>query len=375
VTKLAFFLQDLAGGGAERNMLTLAAAFADRGYSVDLVLVRAAGPYLSEVPSNVRVVCLGTRRTRRSILALARYLRRERPHALLSALVHVNVAAVLAARLSGTKTRVIVTERNQIELGAAQDMSATVGLAYRSVSLIYPWADEIVAVSHGVARSLAVYSGLDERRIRVIYNPVVRPTLKAKARAALSHPWFADGEPPVVLGVGRLVEQKGFANLLRSFVIVRRTRPARLIILGEGPEQASLQTLADTLGLSTDVDLPGFVDNPYPYMVRATVFVLSSAWEGLPSVLIEAMACGTAVVATRCPSGPDEILLGGKLGEMVPVGDAKALAAAILRTLDRPPSPGDLQTRADEFSLERAVHQYEDLALQAGHSPTMRAAV
>jgi glycosyltransferase involved in cell wall biosynthesis len=364
-SKLAFFLQDLAGGGAERVMLTLAGGFADRGDDVDLVLVRAEGPCLADVPANVRVVTLGTGRTAYSIPRLAGYLRRERPQALLSALVHVNIAAILATRLCGRKPRVVITEHNQIARNAARARSRVIRFAHGAVSRLYPLADEIVAVSRGVAESLVAYSGLDERRVRVIHNPVVTPGLREKALAETTHPWFGAGQPPVVLGAGRLTAQKDFLNLLRAFAILRQERQAKLIILGEGSERAALQDAVRAFGLAEDVDLPGFAANPYAYMARAAVFALSSAWEGLPTVLIEAMACGTPVVATDCESGPADILLGGRFGDLVPVADPAALAVAILRTLDKPPSPRALRDRADDFSVERAVDRYADIALGA----------
>jgi len=361
--KIAFFLQDLAGGGAERVMLTLAGGFADRGHDVDLVLVRAEGDCLADVPSNVRLVTLGTRRTVYCVPRLARYLRRERPVALVSALVHVNIAAILAARLAGSRPQVVITEHNQIARNAARARSSAIRLAHHAVAWIYPWADEIVAVSKGVADSLTAYSGLPGRRVRVVYNPVVTPALHRKAAADPPHPWLGAGGHPVILGAGRLTAQKDFGNLLRAFSILRQSRPARLIILGEGPERAALQGLTGSLGLAEDVDMPGFAANPYAYMSRAAVFVLSSAWEGLPTVLIEAMACGTPVVATDCPSGPAEILVDPACGELVPVANPELLAAAISRALDKPPPPQVLRARAADFSIERAVDNYAALAL------------
>jgi glycosyltransferase involved in cell wall biosynthesis len=350
-------------------MLTLAAGFADRGYDVDFVLVRAEGPCLADVPANVRVVTLGTRRTAYSIPHLVRYLRRERPQALLSALVHVNIAAILAARLSGSGARVIVTEHNQVAANAAQAHSPMIRLAHHAIRWLYPLADEIVAVSAGVAEGLLTYSGLDKRRVSVIHNPVVTPALHDKALAAVTHPWFGPDQPPVILGAGRLTAQKDFVNLLHAFAIVKQSRPARLLILGEGPDRAALRDLIDRLDLAGDVDMPGFDANPYAYMARAAVFVLSSAWEGLPTVLIEAMACGAPVVATDCQSGPAEILVGGHLGELVPVADPASLAAAILRTLERPPSPQALRLRAHDFSIGRAVDRYAELLLVPAWSP------
>jgi glycosyltransferase involved in cell wall biosynthesis len=222
---------------------------------------------------------------------------------------------------------------------------------------LYPQAHRVVAVSHGVATDILHLYQLPTAKVAVIYNPVVTPELIARSWEAVEHPWLAAGEPPIILGVGRLTAQKDFATLIRAFARVRQHDEARLIILGEGEHRPILEQLIGELGLQAWVALPGFVENPYAWMRRAAVFVLSSRWEGLPTVLIEAMACGTPVVATDCPSGPREILEGGKWGKLVPVGDAVGLAEAICQTL-KEGSPSDLSIRASDFSLERAVESY-----------------
>lgn len=356
--KVGVFMQDLAGGGAERIMVQLAGGIAKHGVHVDLVLVRSEGPYLSAVPSEVRIVELGTRRTLKSIPALARYIRRERPAALLSALVHVNVAAILAARLAACGTRVVITEHNQITRNVANISDPAIWLAHRLVPWLYPCANRIVAVSRGVADDLSRFSGLPLDRIDIVYNPVVTPELHCRASEPVNHPWLVDNQQPIILGVGRLTAQKDFATLVRAFAEVRRQRSVKLIILGEGPERLGLEQMIVELGLQDDVDLPGFVQNPYAWMARASLFVLSSAWEGLPTVLVEAMACGTPVVATDCPSGPSEILEGGRFSPLVPVGEPVALAAAIVRALNSPMDADHLRRRAGGFTVERSVAQY-----------------
>jgi len=361
--RVTVFLQDLAGGGAERVMLLLAGGMAQKGVLVDLVLVRAQGPYLSSIPQGVRVIPLNCRRTLKSVWPLARYLERERPAALLSALVHVNIAAVLAARLARTATRVIVTEHNQISQNMAAGPKASVALAHRAVGWLYPWADRIVAVSEGVADDLSAFSGLARDRIDVIHNPIVTPQMLAMADQPPNHPWLTNRRADVILGVGRLNPQKDFATLLRAFALVRARRDARLIIIGEGGERAALEGLVAELGLADSVDMPGFVDNPYAFMKSCDLMVLSSRWEGLPTALVEAMACGTPVVATDCRSGPQEILKGGAYGELVPVGDAETLGAAMLRTLSEPRPGALLAERGADFTAERAVESYLDLAL------------
>ena len=376
--RISIFLAGLYGGGAERTMLNLAEGLARRGYLVDLVLAEAAGPYLAEIPSSVRLVVLNTRprraaRTLGSLPALARYLRRERPEALLSALHHANIVALWAWRLTafcsrngvpangtglrGTAHRIVIAEQNTFSLWSQQLPAHYRWLFLRLVRSFYPWADDIVAVSEGTADDLAQAARMSRERIRVIYNPVVTPELRRKARESLEHPWFMTGQPHVVLAAGRLVAQKDFATLIRAFRKVREVHPVRLLILGEGEERPALEALIGQLGLEQEVSLPGFVANPYAYMAHASLFVLSSRWEGLPTVLIEALYCGLPVVATDCPSGPREILQGGRHGQLVPVGDVDALAQAIERALVEP-APAPPRESWIPFEVEGVVDQY-----------------
>jgi glycosyltransferase involved in cell wall biosynthesis len=355
--RIAVFVPSLRGGGAERVMLDLAHGFAERGITTDLVLPQVEGPYLSEVRSDVRIVNLEARRVLASLPGLVGYLRRERPHALLSTLTHANLVALWARRLSGVATRVVVREANtltQVTRGAGRDRRRFLPFLVRR---FYPWADGIVAVSTGVAQDLETGSGIAAERMHILPNPVVTPELTSKAAEALDHAWFRAGQPPVVLGVGRLSKQKDFATLIRAFDRVRRAREARLMILGEGPERPGLEALVAGLGLSEQVMLPGFASNPFAYMARAGVFVLSSAWEGMPGALIQAAACGVPVVATDCESGPREVLQGGRYGRLVPVGDPAALAEAILTTLERPRTAVPFEA-VERFTRSAAVSGY-----------------
>lgn len=331
--RLAILMPSLGGGGAQRSMVRLAGGIADRGHAVDVVLGQADGHYLDEIASSVRVVDLRAPRMSMSLPALVRYLRTERPAAMLAALNYVNIIGLWARRLAGVRTRLVVSERNTLSVAVRQRSTWRLRLRPHLIRRFYRGADGIVAVSRGVADDLSRVTGLPRERIDVIPNPVITPALKAMAEADLDHPWMRAGEPPVAIGLGRLVPQKDFGTLIRAFARVREGRPARLLILGEGPERASLESLVAELGLGHDVQLPGWVTNPYPYLKRASAFVLSSRWEGLPGVLIEAMYCGPPVVSTDCPSGPREILEGGRHGHLVPVGDVDALAEGIERAL------------------------------------------
>lgn len=353
---LALFLPSLAGGGAERVIVDLATTLAAAGHRVDLVLARREGPYLADVPDAVQVVDLGTSRVAAALPALARYLRRRRPHALLSTLEHANVVALLAAR-TAPGVRVVVREANTapLDLGSDGGRGRVVGWLMRR---LYPRAHRVVAVSEGVARALRDGLGVPAEKVEVIGNPVVTPRVLAGADRAPAHPWFHDGGPPVVLGVGRLEPQKGFDVLLRAFAAARARHACRLLILGEGGRRAELEALAADLDVADAVALPGFDPDPFPAMAAAGAFVLSSAWEGLPNALIQAMALSTPAVATDCPSGPAEVTDGGRLGWLVPVGDAAALADAIVEALAGGRRPMDVDWRT-RYAPEGIAARYE----------------
>lgn len=354
---VALLLPSLAGGGAERSMATLASALAARGVAVSLWLGRAEGPYQAGLHPAVRVVDLGHDWLPAALPRLVRQLRADRPQALLSAMSHANVVAALAHRLARSRARLVLSER--IDFGALLQAQGGLPLAATRVlmRLTYPWAAQVVAVSEGVAADLHRLVPLPAGRVVVLPNPVVDDRLLARAAEPPRHPWLQQPAVPVVLAAGRLNAQKDFATLLEAFARLRRTRPARLLILGEGEQRAALTARAQALGVAADVALPGFEDNPFAAMRTAAVFVLSSRFEGLPGVLIQAMACGARVVATDCPSGPREVLQGGRWGRLVPVGDADAMAAAIGAALDDP-APPDVRQRAGDYRVAAAVDAY-----------------
>ena len=225
--------------------------------------------------------------------------------------------------------------------------------------MLFPEAAHVVAVSRGVARSVTASVGVPADKVTPIYNPVFTPDIVLRAAAQPDHPWFGRGEPPIILGAGRLAEQKDFQTLIEAFRRVSEKRPCRLIILGEGPKRGELEDCVRRLGLEDRISLPGWVKNPYAFMSRAALFVLSSRHEGFPGALVEALACGCPVASTDCPAGPAEILEDSSL--LAPVGNPEALAQAILRTLDRPADKAALRARAARFSMERAIEEYEEL--------------
>ena len=394
----------LKGGGAERKALMIASGLIRHGHEVDLVLERLVCDYPEELPPESRffylrrpgedahphtsreplpaapeprplfqgpypfrvryprlflasalswnqLPMLTSTRLPRWAAATAAYLERERPDVLLAMLIPSVAAATMAARAARRRVRIVGTLHNAVR------SRRWLSRARRS----YPGVDAAVGVSRGVAAELTEAVGVPAGRVHTIYNPVVSASLVRDADRPSGHPWLDGSGPQVVLAAGRLNKQKDFSTLLAAFAKLLARRPARLIVLGKGRLRATLTAQAEELRIAEHVDFPGFVRNPYAFMAKSSLFVLSSRHEGLPTVLVEAMACGCPVVSTDCPFGPDEILENGRWGELVPVGDAKALSEAMLRALDRPHPRDALRKRASEFGIDRAVTRYEAL--------------
>lgn len=356
--RLAVLASFSGSGGVERMLVNLIAGFVTAGREVDLLLIRDQGPHLAGLPPAVNRIPLGSNHSLLAIPALARYLRQVRPRALLAAKDRAGRAAVLARALAGVDTRLVLRLGTNLSASLAGRSALRRAWRYWPIRRLYPHLDHIVAVSAGVAADTATIAGLPREAITVIRNPVITPDLRQRATAPCPHPWFQGEGPPVLLGAGRLQRQKDFPTLIRAFARVRQVHPCRLVIIGEGQERPALTALIGQLGLANQVDLPGFQAQPLPFLARANLFVLSSAWEGSPNVLTEAMALGTPVVATNCPSGPAELLDGGRIAPLVPVGDVEALAAAILATLDQPPPPDRLQDVVADYEQAYSAQRY-----------------
>lgn len=358
---LVIYLPSLASGGVERLFVGLAPLFIEEGFDVTFLLHRLDGSFAPAIPPRVRLVTLGCNRTWGALLPLRRFLREANPDILISALPHNNIMALWARFLVRASTRIIVCQQNTLSIESRVQKNLT----YRLMPLLYRFflrrADGIVAASDGVAKDLMAIVNLPREHIATIHNAIVFPDFEKQMNAPIEHIWLQGDGPPVILGIGRLVEQKDFVTLIVAFARLARHRNVRLIILGEGPLRASLQTLAERLGVADRVSLVGFQKNPLPFLRRAAALVLSSRYEGFGNVVAEALACGTPVVSTDCPHGPAEILEQGRYGRLVPVGDAEAMAQAIGETLDQPLAAGFLRQRGHEFTAQRAAQAYGKL--------------
>ncbi len=356
--RVTIFISFSGEGGVERMVSNLIHEFVRLGHPVDLLLIKARGEHIKRLPQAVNIIKLGSDHSALTLLPLTRYLRKNRPECMLVAKHRAIVIAVLARMLAGVTTRIVGRLGTNLSRALEGKNSLRKWLWHAPMRKLYPKVDLIIPVSEGVLDDVASITGLGRDKLRVIRNPVITSEMYQLAEERIDHPWFVEGEPPIVLGAGRFTRQKDFITLIKAFAKVRQQRNCRLLLLGHGALQEEYQVLATELGVAEDISMPGFANNPYPYMKQATLFVLSSAWEGSPNVLSEALAQGTAVVSTDCPSGPYEVLKGGRVAPLVAVGDVDAMADAILATLENPPSRASLQAAVSEYTAEKSAYHY-----------------
>jgi glycosyltransferase involved in cell wall biosynthesis len=360
VPQVGFLIQDLEYGGVERCFLNLARGFVSHGVGARLYTVSDRPGALRKLDPRVKLI------------RLRAFSRRQRVWELATELTHLPPRFLLAAKDEDCDLALEVRSHTRpvIPVALVASLNFTAELdgrganpwqrwrRYRLLRSLYGRADRIFCVSRGVAQDLARILACDPTAFEVLPNPVVTPELADRSAQPLGHPWFAPGQPPVVLGVGRLSRIKNFSLLVRAFARVRGETALRLMVLGEGKQRGELERLAARLKVKEDLALPGHVENPYGYMHKASLFVLSSLWEGFGNVVVEALACGTPVVATDCPSGPAEILEDGRYGLLVPNNDELALAAAMLQCLRSPLPKAMFKEAVRPYTLENSSRAY-----------------
>lgn len=359
-------------GGVRQWALTMANALVARGYVVEMLSEAPVDRFVDEPLLDARVgrVVLG-----KGIAAqwrLIDYVRRYPGVRIVAALDHYNLAAARLKRLFGARVHVMLTQRENLSADRVWRKRFKYWRIAHQVRRRFNHADAVVTVSRGLAADLRDNFGVAQARLHVIYNPAFRDSFVQALAQPPEHPWLNDKRHPVVLAAGRLHYVKGFDDLVEAFALLRRSLDARLIILGEGRERPALEAQIARLGLQDLVSLPGRVPSTAPWMARADVYALSSRREGLPAVLIEALAAGLPIVASRCPSGPDEILDNGRFGRLVPPGAPAAMATALAEVLAAPREPDLLRARAQDFSLDRALEQYLTLWRQPAQAPSRR---
>ena len=348
-------MASLAGGGAERVMVSLANGFSASGRQVTMVLGNCSGPFHGEVASRVELVDLNRRHVSSALPKLAYILSRKRPDVLLSGLHVANLVALLASGMARPRIPVVVSEHSSMTHILDSRTTLRRFILWNAIRALYPRAARVVTVSHGAAAGLRRLFTTKPLSVEAIPNPIDIGNIRANAGdREITLP-----DEPLIVAVGRLAPEKRFDDLIRAFAIIRNNVPCRLRILGDGSERKTLEALGDQLGLSEALSLPGFRKNPFSMIQRASVLVVSSDREGFGNVLVEAMALGTPIVSTDCPYGPSEILEDGRWGYLVPVGDIDALASAIVKTLHRQPVPSaDLMRRSEAFDKSHAIKSY-----------------
>lgn len=354
MARIAFLIPDMGGGGAERVALSLIEGFVAAGHEVDLLLLQRRGALLPLVPGGVRIVDLAAPRLRHALLPLIRYLRAARPDAMQVSMWPLTIVGILAATLARTGTRVVTSDHSTLSQQYA-GRSRTLRFLRWSTAAFYPRAAAVIAVSQGTADDLAALSGLPACSIAIVPNPVPVPPPDPPADRATAPAW--KGVTHRILAVGSLKPEKNFALFLDALAQVDPALDWQAVILGEGPLRSALEEKARVLGLSERVAMPGFVTDPAPWYRTASHFVLSSDFEGLPSVLIEALHAGLTIVSTDCKSGPREIL-GAKGGLLVPVANTDALASALVAALQAPADPVRQRALGKIWSGATAVDQY-----------------
>ena len=356
--RIAIFISFSGQGGVERMINNLAGGFLGSGYGVDMIIARADGDHLAAIPAGVNQIRLGTKHTLTALPGLIRYLKREKPHVLLAVKDRAIRTAVVARWLSGVAVLLVGRIGTTVSAALVDRGPLRRWSWFKGMKLFYGRVDRIIAVSRGVAEDIIAITGMPSNRVVIVSNPVVTPRLNVLASEPVPHPWLEDPDMPVIMGAGRLTSQKDFGTLLRAFALVQESRACRLVILGEGKLRAELLSLADALGVGDLFLMPGFAANPYKWIARCSVFVLSSRWEGSPNTLTEALALGVPVVSTNCRSGPKETPEDGKYGSLVPVGNVGELARAIQDTLVNPLPQATLQNAVRRFTVEESVKGY-----------------
>lgn len=330
----------------------------DPQIKIDLLLIRDSSDFLKLLSPRVNQIKLGCKHSATSVFSIKRYLLDNQPDAILVAKERAGKAVLLARVLARSKAPVAL--RLGTNLATAMQGKSWIArfIRFRSIRFFYQYFTSIIAVSEGVARDTQVISGVPENKIHVIRNPVITDKLFTLSQVPPTHPWLVDKQCPVIIGIGRLTRQKGFDTLVRAFAQINNKILSRLIILGDGNLRQELIELAKELSISDRVDFPGFTENPYSYLKMADLFILSSRWEGSPNALTEAMALGTQIVSTNCPSGPFELLHGGDIAPLVEVDDVDALATAAIKILQNPLESERIKQAVARYRPEIAGREY-----------------
>ena len=366
---ILFVIPSFSGGGTERVLVNILKYIRRERFKPAVVVFNPENDYKEEIPDDVRITCFYKKRPLdffKLVFRLSRVIRSCRPNVIASFSHYANYLVIIAAKLSGNKSPIIISERTLLDKYLSHTNFKS--LKKLLIKYFYPKSSCVIAVSKEVKGDLCLHYGVLEGKCRVVYNGADIDNIRVKGEEAVKHPWY-QVDIPLIAACGRFTLSKNYPLLLNSFARVLKSVNARLVILGEGERKFEIEKLSRILGIEENVFFAGFQRNPYKYIAGADIFVMSSSWEGFPNVIIEAMASGTAVISTNCPSGPNEIINDGVNGFLVPVGDKTKMAEAILRLLEdqklRKRLADEGRRRAEDFRVEKMIAEYEDIFYQA----------
>lgn len=358
-TKITFALASLLGGGIQKATLQLIKQLLSNGYPVRLIVVNGDGPFRDEIPNECEFFDLKAKRTLYTTLKFGAILLKTRPLYLISSQTHLNTLLIILRIFIGYPRKLIVCEHIAFNENIVKSKNILERFRPLLMRLFYPLASNIVAVSTSVQQSIKKYTGI-KNNIHIIHNGVNINEITELSEATTEHPWLHQKDKKIILGIGRLTPQKNFAELIHAFSLLKGQQ-YYLIILGDGPELVQLKKLSFQLNVNTRVDFPGFIKNPFPFLASADLFVLSSKWEGFANVVLEALACGTPIVATDCPGGPSDILDGKSFAKIVPVNDLLKMASAIKELLTVEFEKSEIAVYAKNFNILNTSQNYLNL--------------
>jgi len=356
---IVLFIPSLRCGGAEKVFINLAEGLQQYNVKPIFFIADASGPFLKNIENKFSIINCNVKHVYQALPYLCSFIKRYNIPYLLSAMDHTNIISILAQKLVFANTKIFITIHSSLSQRLNNQSTNKERLLFKLTPFFYKYANGIIAVSHGVAMDLVRHTKMPRNKISVIYNPVISTDIYKLSNESTQHPWLKDKEKiPIAIGLGRLVPEKNFSSLIKAIYRVNKVVKCRLILLGDGEERENLIALIDRMGLNDLVSLPGYVSNPYAYIRRASVFVLSSIREGLPTALIEALALGVPVVSTNCPNGPAEILANGRYGILVPVDDIEKMSASIIEILTKRMNFFIPKDWIEQFTIDKVTQSY-----------------
>jgi len=360
-SKIALFSDSLQRGGAQRVMVTLASAFSEEGFDVDLILIKKEGFYRNELDKRVKILDLNKGNISSSFLSLARYLRNSKPSFLITSMDHLHIVAWIAKIISGSSVKLIFRMPttatylyNNIRLSYLGFKYLIMFLVVRILYKNYP----LIVSSKEIKEEYVDFYKLNPQKVFVIPNPIDTDFIRKKSKEEIN---LGKLKRPSITAIGRLMRDKDFITIIDAFKLLTETIDANLYILGIGPDQEKIENYIKKLGIEENVFLTGFVENPFSFLANSDVYVLSSFIEGMPNTLLHAICLDVPVVSTDTKYGPRTILEDGKWGYLVDIGDAQGMCKGIMKGINQELEKMPLELFDKKYNKQQVTKSYKQL--------------